>query len=61
MVHVLTQNNYTLLLLEKDHDYVVNTHTEYSIYRMYSDRQAWANSVNQDETPQKAASNHGLH
>ena len=30
-------------------------------YRMYSDRQAWANSVDPDETPQNAASHQGLH
>ena len=28
---------------------------------MYSDRQAWANSAEPDETPQKAASHQGLH
>ena len=33
----------------------------YSIYRMYSDRQAWANSVNPDVTQQNTASNLGLH
>ena len=33
----------------------------YRIYRMYSDRQAWANSVDPDETPQNAASHQGLH
>ena len=31
------------------------------IYHMYSDRQAWANSVDTDETPQNAASHQGLH
>ena len=30
-------------------------------YHMYSDRQAWANSVDPDETPQNAASHLGLH
>ena len=34
---------------------------EYRIYRTYSDRQAWANSVDPDETPLKAASHQGLH
>ena len=28
---------------------------------MYSDRQAWENSVDPDETPQNAASHQGLH
>ena len=28
---------------------------------MYSDRQAWANSIDPDETPQNAASHLGLH
>ena len=28
---------------------------------MYSDRHAWANSVDPDETPQNAASHQGLH
>ena len=28
---------------------------------MYSDRQAWANSVDPDETPQNAASHQNLH
>ena len=36
-------------------------YNEYRIYRMYSDRQAWANSVDPDETPQNAASRQGLH
>ena len=31
----------------------------YRIYRMYSDRQAWVNSVDPDETPQNAASHQG--
>ena len=31
------------------------------IYHMYSDRQAWANSIDLDETPQNAASHLGLH
>ena len=33
----------------------------YRIYRMYSDRQAWANSVDPNETPQNAASHLGQH
>ena len=33
----------------------------YHIYHMYSDRQAWANSLDPDETPQNAASHLGLH
>ena len=33
----------------------------YRIYHMYSDRQAWANSIDPDETPQNAASHLGLH
>ena len=33
----------------------------YHIYRMYSDRQAWANSVDPDKMPQKMASHQGLH
>ena len=32
------------------------SYIEYLIYCMYLDRQAWANSVDPDETPQKAAS-----
>ena len=28
---------------------------------MYLDRQAWANSVDPDETPQNVASHQGLH
>ena len=35
--------------------------TTYRIYHMYSDRQAWANSVDPDEMPLKAASHQGLH
>ena len=35
--------------------------TVYRIYHMYSDRQAWANSIDPDETPQNAASHLGLH
>ena len=30
-------------------------------YFTYSDRQAWANSVDPDQTPQNAASDQGLH
>ena len=30
------------------------------MYRKYSDREAWAKSVDPDETPQNAASNQGL-
>ena len=33
----------------------------YHIYLIYSDRQAWANSIDPDETPQNAASHLGLH
>ena len=33
----------------------------YRIYHMYSDRQAWANSLDRDETPQNAASHLGIH
>ena len=33
----------------------------YRIYHMYSDRQAWANSLDPEETPQNAASRLGLH
>ena len=33
----------------------------YRIYHMYLDRQAWANSVDPDETPQNAASHLSLH
>ena len=33
----------------------------YCIYRMYMDRQAWAKSVDPDETPQNATSYQGLH
>ena len=33
----------------------------YRIYHMYSDRQACANSIDPDETPQNAASHLGLH
>ena len=32
----------------------------YHIYLKYSDRQAWANSVDSDQTPQYAASDLGL-
>ena len=31
------------------------------VYRMYADRQAWANSIDPDETPQNAASHLGLY
>ena len=34
---------------------------QYRIYHMYSDRQAWANNLDPDETPQNAASHLGLH
>ena len=34
---------------------------DYRIYHIYSDRQAWANSLDPDETPQNAASHLGLH
>ena len=37
-----------------------NRHTVFTII-MYSNRQAWANSIDQDETPQNAASHLGLH
>ena len=33
----------------------------YRIYHMYSDRQAWANSIDPDEMPQNMASHLGLH
>ena len=33
----------------------------YYIYLVYSDRQAGANSVDPDETPQNVASHQGLH
>ena len=33
----------------------------YRTYRTCSDRQAWANSVDPDETPQNAASHQGLY
>ena len=33
---------------------------DYRIDRIFSDRQAWANSVDPDETPQNAASHQGL-
>ena len=36
-------------------------HHKDCLYRMYLDRQAWANSVDPDEMPQKAASHQGLH
>ena len=36
-------------------------HHVYRIYHMYSDRQAWANSIDPDETPQNAASHLDLH
>ena len=35
--------------------------TDYHIYHKYSDRQAWANSVDPDEMPQNVASHQGLH
>ena len=35
--------------------------TDYRIYHMYSDRQACANSIDPDETPQNVASHLGLH
>ena len=31
------------------------------IYTMFSDRQAWANSVDADQMPQNVASDQGLH
>ena len=40
---------------------VITNKSTYSIYHMYSDRQAWANSIDPDETPQNAASHLGLH
>ena len=36
-------------------------HVKYHIYLMYSDKQAWANSVDPDEMPQNAASHQALH
>ena len=33
----------------------------YCIYRMYSDRQAWANNVDPDEMLQNTESHQGLH
>ena len=39
--------------------WALQKHT-YRIYRKYSDRQAWANSVDPDETPQNAACHQGL-
>ena len=33
----------------------------YRIYSKYSDRHAWSNSVDQDQTPRFAASDLGLH
>ena len=35
--------------------------TRFHIYRMFSDKHAWANSVDHDETPHNAASHQGLH
>ena len=34
---------------------------QYCVYRIYSDRQVWANGVDPDETLQNAASHQGLH
>ena len=33
----------------------------YHVHHKYSDRQAWENSVDQDEPPQNVASHQGLH
>ena len=41
--------------------YSVCSFKTYSIYRIFSDRQAWANSVDPDEKLQNAASHQGLH
>ena len=49
---------YFLVKLEKKRQHRV---LNYRIYHMYSDRQAWANSIDPDETPQNAASYLGLH
>ena len=59
---ILEYNLYEILspkFLEK-----IQENINCSIYRishMYSDRQAWANSIDPDETPQNAASHLGLH
>ena len=37
------------------------TTTTYSIYSMYLDRQAWANSVDPDEMSHSAVSHQGIH
>ena len=34
---------------------------KYHLNPKYSDKQAWANSVDPDQTPQNAASDQGLH
>ena len=34
---------------------------KYHVYPNYSDRQAYANSVDPDQTPQNAATEQGLH
>ena len=39
----------------------VSSNILYHIYRMYLEGQAWANSVDPDETPQNVASHQGLH
>ena len=39
---------------------LVCANTEIRILPVYSDRQAWANSVDPDQTPQNAASDLGL-
>ena len=48
MSHVIVLPTYSWILYNR-------------IYRKYSDRQAWANSVHPDETPQNAASHQDLH
>ena len=45
----------------KDHGRVLCNFENIRINRMYSDRQAGANRVDQDETPQNAAFLQGLH
>ena len=51
------------IYVERDikHQITQKTTPHYRIYHIYSDRQAWANSIDPDETPQNAASHLGLH
>ena len=59
-LHCLLRQGMSCLAREGLKAHVVQNKA-YSIIHMYSDRQAWANSVDPDEMLQNAASHQGLH